>query len=306
MAENQSADLERDLPMAESQSTAFVGRSRARTETIPLLGFRLFISLTLAIWATGVLIVFIYLRLHGYVTHNDFGVTSQLAAGLSAVALAMLQLVHGFNAGERYMKLGLAIVSLVFITATLAGVTALITLGDPKTPFHFTVEILLVVVLGVGAVIAWVPWHERRLCAAGGVILPITLWFSLSGDILPGFAMLTLVGGTVALGVLSLVFMWYLLPEQRLTLGEFVEAHALRPAVFVALKGAILRELHTWHTSRDKAGAWATEDGILRTIQQNVLVTEDEHDLFVDAVSELVKSGDVLRDGIKVCITPSK
>jgi hypothetical protein len=196
----------RNQDRPEREPVLFFFGGRRSTHTITETGYQVFISATFGIWALTLVIIVFWVRIVADIDQQDLANTAQVASGLSAVALALLAIVHELNSGERYLKLGLAALSFLFISsALLAGISLLVYGANVVFRPAITIYVVLslVVVLGVFNVGKRLRWS---LYVFSPFLTPLLVLATVSDAVLPTSALLLLIGATIGLATLSVVF----------------------------------------------------------------------------------------------------
>lgn len=118
--------------------------------------YRILVSVSFAGWG-GLLLVFFYSGAFEFATkREDFLSLIETTAGLSALALAVLAFLHEMGSRDRYLKLALASLTLVFLLATTTGLLTTLTFpaneGFRALRFRFLVVGLVYVGVAVSGV----------------------------------------------------------------------------------------------------------------------------------------------------------
>ncbi|MCI0558346.1 MAG: hypothetical protein MN733_07610, partial [Nitrososphaera sp.] len=80
-----------------------------------------------AIYATILIGLVFVVDISTYAKRDDFVGIAQLAAGVSAICLALFSLVHVSNPKSNYLRLALATLSLNFVVSALLSLVVLVT-----------------------------------------------------------------------------------------------------------------------------------------------------------------------------------
>jgi hypothetical protein len=200
----------RNQERPEQELVFYFFGGRRKTTTITERGYQLFVTATFGMWVALLIVITFVFRFPVDIDQQDLSNTAQVAAGLSAVALAILAVVHELNAGERYLKLGLAILSFLFIcSALLAGLSLLLYGSD--VVFRATATIF--VVLSLLAVLGAFNVGKRlgiRVYLFAPFVSPFLLFLSTPEATLPTTALLLMIGATTGLAVLLVVLIAYI------------------------------------------------------------------------------------------------
>jgi hypothetical protein len=184
----------------------FLG-GRRTSETITESGYSFFVSATLLLWAGLVIIIALArLEVSVYFNKDNMSAITGAASALAAVALAILAILNDLNKGELYLKLALGTATFFFVFSALLSILALV-LFPPLAEFQPQVTIYLVAVFAVVFAGFLVGKRFRwRLYVLTPLSVPPLLFVTVSEARLQTTAMLSLVGGTIALCVLSFLF----------------------------------------------------------------------------------------------------
>jgi hypothetical protein len=175
----------RNQEQAEQEPGFYLLGGRRNTTTVTETGYQVFVSLTFGLWGLILLVLIIRTRFSVDIDQQDIATTAGLAAGLSALALAILAFIHQVNAGERYLKLSLAVLSFLYVSSSLLAIIELMLYGT-ESRFHATVSLYvvfaLVLVLGVFTI-------GKRLrfplYVFSPFLTPVLLVLRISQDVLP-------------------------------------------------------------------------------------------------------------------------
>lgn len=201
---------QRNREGSEKQPGFYFLGGRRNTTTITETGYLAFVSVTFGLWALILLVVIIWTKFTVDIDQPDIATTAGLASGLSALALAILTFIHQVNAGERYLKLGLAVLSFLFVSSALLAIIELMLYGT-ESRFHSTVTLYVVFTLILVLSLFTVGKRLRiSLYVFSPFLTPLLLVVRISQDVLPSSAVLLLALATTGLAVLSVVFVVYM------------------------------------------------------------------------------------------------
>jgi hypothetical protein len=160
---------------------------------------------------------------------QDLGNTTQVAGGLSAIALALLAIVHEINPQEFYLKLALGMLSFFFLLSAFCATLALMLWGSQITAtsqvsVYVIIALLVVIALFTGGRLRRTKVrasHRVRKLAVYTLtpfLMPIAIMIGIllpneegivipPGSVLPSLAMLLQLVSMVELAVLLIVFL---------------------------------------------------------------------------------------------------
>lgn len=301
---------QRNQEGSEQQPGFYLLGGRRNTTTVTEAGYQAFVSVTFGLWVLLLLVVIIWTKFSVDIDQQDIATTAGLAAGLSSIALAVLAFIHQVNAGERYLKLSLAVLSFLFVSSALLAIIELMLYGA-ESRFHSTVTLYvvftLILVLGVFTIGKRLRFS---LYVFSPFLTPVLLVVRISQDVLPTSAVLLLALATTGLAVLSVVFVVYMYRAKN---EQSAEEEFIRIATerwkgdinrFVRtgeLKEIILEKLRRRRQEQFAAGVTdkaaneyykseflIDEEAIHHELKRSKIIEED-NSLIRDALSELNK-----------------
>jgi len=292
----------RNQDRPEREPILYFFGGRRSTHTITETGYQVFISATFGVWTLVLVIIVFWVRIVADIDQQDLANTAQVASGLSAVALALLAIVHELNSGERYLKLGLATLSFLFISsALLAGISLLVYSANVVFRPTITIYVVLslIVVLGVFNVGKRLRWS---LYIFSPFLTPLLVLVTISDAVLPTSALLLLIGATIGLAALSAVFIAqvFLARPQPTAEEEFIRVATERwkrdVQEFIRIgeiKEIILDILREKQAEQFREGVpdWSKLSG------KDLLVKEDEMELELRQ-RKLFEQEDLLREAL--------
>src|SRR5712664_1427913 len=110
------------MPEEGSPSFLFVG-VRRNTDTITETGYAIFLSATFVGWILFLLIA--RFRFSIKISDLDNYTYAAVAAGLGAIALGILAVVHEANAGQRFLKIALGNLTFIFVSSCLCSILSI-------------------------------------------------------------------------------------------------------------------------------------------------------------------------------------
>jgi len=295
---------------SEQQPGFYFLGGRRNTTTVTETGYQVFVSVTFGLWVLILLVVIIRAKFTVDIDQQDIAATTGLAAGLSALALAILTFIHQMNAGERYLKLSLAVLSFLFVSSALLAIIELMLYGA-ESRFHSTVTLYVVFALVLVLGIFTIGKRLRiSLYVFSPFLTPLLLVVRISQDVLPTSAVLLLVLATTGLAVLSVVFVVYMhrAKNEQSTEEEFIRIATERWKGDInrfirtgELKEIILEKLRRRRQEQFAAGVpnkadneffksefLIDEEAILYELKRSKIIEEDSS-LITEALSELKK-----------------
>lgn len=301
---------QRNQDGSEQQPGFYFLGGRRNTTTVTETGYQVFVSVTFGLWVVILLVVIVWAKFSVDIDQQDIATTAGLASGLSALALAILAFIHQVNAGERYLKLSLAVLSFLFVSSALLAIIELILYGA-ESRFHPTVTLYVVFALVLVLGIFTIGKRLRiSLYVFSPFLTPLLFVVRISQDALPTSAVLLLVLATTGLAVLSVVFVVYMhrAKNEQSTEEEFIRIATERWKGDInrfirtgELKEIILEKLRRRRQEQFAAGGadkadneffkselLMDEEDLLYELKRSKIIEEDSS-LISEALSELKK-----------------
>jgi hypothetical protein len=284
---------------------------RRNSETISENAYSVFLTVTFVIWILFLLLA--RFRFTIKISDADIYTYAAVAAALGSIALAILTVVHEANAGQRFLKIALGMLTFFFVASCLCSILS-------ATQFTKDEATHPVVTLGLAFALAFVLTASisgRFLRVQAYVffpfLVPVFPFITVSDHVLPVTALVLLVGGTAGLLVLAFVFLVCisLRPEQpsepdrlvTLELQRRLEEDAARKRL-EQLEKTIIDVLHA-HRRRHIATKFFENQSPYSSARQIFLSSEeineklraqkifvDQRELQYNALSQLEKDQD--------------
>jgi hypothetical protein len=106
------------------ESNVFIIDGRGRGQTLSSRSYEVFVTATLSLWV-GVIYLFVYrAQFNLDLGESDLAVAGTVSSGLAGLALTFLGLVHQLNPREKYLKLGLGLLTFFLLLSTVLTVMA--------------------------------------------------------------------------------------------------------------------------------------------------------------------------------------
>lgn len=191
------------MPEEGSPSFLIIG-VRRNTDTITETGYAIFLSATFVGWILLLLIA--RFRLSVKISDADNYTYAAVAAGLGAIALGILAVVHEANAGQRFLKIALGNLTFIFVSSCLCSILAITQFTKdlevhPRVTFYLIFAFSLVFIGSLTGRLL-----KMKIYVFSPLLTPILPLITTSDHVLPVTAFLMLAGGTIGLLALTAIF----------------------------------------------------------------------------------------------------
>jgi hypothetical protein len=191
------------MPEEGSPSFLFIG-VRRNTDTITETGYTIFLSATFVGWILLLLIA--RFRFSVKISDADNYTYAAVAAGLGAIALGILAVVHEANAGQRFLKIALGNLTFIFVSSCLCAILSITQFikdseVHPRVTLYLTFAFSLVFIASLSGRLL-----KMKIYVFSPLLTPILPLITTSDHVLPVTAFLMLAGGTIGLVALTAIF----------------------------------------------------------------------------------------------------